>query len=305
MMDAKALLDSLMGPSRDKDLKEQRRSDGWKEENVCKRYIIGFCPNNQNDCWFNARRRDLGLCTKVHSEALRKQFQDHPDREKHLPAYEKEFLAYLESVISEADASIAREKKKAAPAGVETRIPVHLKGTAKELKQQAEDCLKLAEEAAEKGDVEGSKRLTAQSGKLKEDLEDLKARYTYESTGENVCEVCGVRCLPGEQADYEAHLEGKLHLGYKKMRDKAQELREKRRAKETGSREGPRTGGRRSAAPTARGAAAGAGTGTARPSATRAGTSGGRDRRRSKSRDRRERDRRGERGRKPEDEEEN
>mmetsp|Transcript_20213 Transcript_20213/g.54208 ORF Transcript_20213/g.54208 Transcript_20213/m.54208 type:complete len:303 (+) Transcript_20213:80-988(+) len=302
MMDAKALLDSLMGPSRDKDLKEQRRSDGWKEENVCKRYIIGFCPNNQNDCWFNARRRDLGLCTKVHSEALRKQFQDHPDREKHLPAYEKEFLAYLESVISEADASIAREKKKAAPAGVETRIPVHLKGTAKELKQQAEDCLKLAEEAAEKGDVEGSKRLTAQSGKLKEDLEDLKARYTYESTGENVCEVCGVRCLPGEQADYEAHLEGKLHLGYKKMRDKAQELREKRRAKETGSREGPRREEERGADRERRRSRS---RDRDRQAERDAGRDRGRDRRRSKSRDRRERDRRGERGRKPEDEEEN
>lgn len=303
MMDAKALLDSLMGPSRDKDIKDQR-SDGWKEENVCKRFLIGFCPNNQNDCWFNARRRDLGLCTKMHSEALRKQFQDHPDREKHLPAYEKEFLTYLESVIYEADASITREKKKAAPAGIETRIPVHLKGTAKELKQQAEDCLKLAEEAAEKGDVEGSKRLVAQKGKLMEDLEDLKARYTYESTGENVCEVCGVRCLPGEQADYEAHLEGKLHLGYKKMRDKAQELREKRRAKETGSKEGSRREEERGADRGKRRSRS-----RSRDRDRRAERDAGRDRdrerRRSKSRDRRERDRRGDRERKPAEEEEN
>lgn len=289
MMDAKALLDSLMGPSRDKDLKDQR-SDGWKEENVCKRFLIGFCPNNQHDCWFNARRRDLGLCTKVHSEALRKQFQGHPDREKHLPAYEKEFLTYLESVIYEADASIAREKKKAAPAGIETRIPVHLKGTAKELKQQAEDCLKLAEEAAEKGDVEGSKRLAAQAGKLKEDLEDLKARYTYESTGENVCEVCGVRCLPGEQADYEAHLEGKLHLGYKKMRDKAQELREKRRAKEAGPKEGSRREEERGADRERRRS-------RSRDRDRRAERDAGRDRDRDR---RRSKSRRGDRGRRPE-----
>merc|ERR1712187_1049742 len=106
--------DSLMGPSRDKDVEENKKGDGWKEKNVCKRYLVGFCPNNSQDNWFHNTRRDTGMCYKVHSDRLRSDFEAHPDKGKYQQDYEKDFLSYLESLVHEADAWIAREKGNAA-----------------------------------------------------------------------------------------------------------------------------------------------------------------------------------------------
>ncbi|CAK0802450.1 unnamed protein product [Prorocentrum cordatum] len=230
MDDARKLLDSLMGPSRDKDMKEQKRSDGWKERNVCKRFLVGFCPNDSQDNWFKNTRRDIGSCTKVHSVALKQQFEQHPDREKYQTDYEKDFLDYLEGLIHEADQWISRERKNCKGAGVETRIPPNLKQTIDRMKEQAEDLMKKAEDLAESGDVAGSKRMVDESGRLKQDIEEIRATHTVEVAAEEVCDICGVRCQPGEAADFQAHLDGKLHEGYTRIREKVKELREKVRA---------------------------------------------------------------------------
>jgi len=231
MDDARKLLDSLMGPSRNADEKERARQDGWKDKSVCKRYLVGFCPNDANDNWFKfkSRGRDQGLCYKVHSEALKRQFEAHSERDRYQREYEKEFLSHLENLVSEADAWIAREKKNCRPAGMETRIPIHLKFNMDQLKKDAEECVKRAEELAEKGDVEGSKRALADSDRVKQDIVDMKARFTFQTAGETVCEVCGIRCQPDEPVDYEAHLQGKLHRGYLRIREKVEELRAKKR----------------------------------------------------------------------------
>lgn len=229
MDDARKLLDSLMGPSRDKDLKEQKRSDGWKERNVCKRFLVGFCPNDSQDNWFKNTRRDIGSCSKIHSEALKQQFEQHPDKEKYRADYEKDFLDYLEGLIHEADQWISRERKNCKAGGIETRIPPNLKQTIDRMKEQAEEKMKRAEDLAESGDVAGSKRLVEESSRLKQDIEEIKASHTVEVAAEEVCDVCGVRCQPGEVADFQAHLDGKLHEGYTRIREKAKELREKQR----------------------------------------------------------------------------
>merc|ERR1719382_507109 len=66
---------------------------------------------------------------------------------------------------------------------------------------------------------------------MKEEVQDIKDKHTFESGGETVCQVCGVRCNPDEPADYQAHLDGRLHEGYIKIRAKVKELREKLRTK--------------------------------------------------------------------------
>merc|ERR1712039_485225 len=59
------------------------------------------------------------------------------------------------------------------------------------------------------------------------EMKELKATHSYESEGERVCEVCGIRCKPDELADYQAHLNGKVHHGYTLIRAKVAELRER------------------------------------------------------------------------------
>merc|ERR1719160_2316151 len=99
-MDAKALLDSLMGPSRDKP-KDQQRTDEWKKSDVCKRYLVGFCPNSAQHNWFHNTRRDVGVCNKIHSDRLKADFGGHKDRKKYQLEYQQDFLRFLEGVNAE------------------------------------------------------------------------------------------------------------------------------------------------------------------------------------------------------------
>lgn len=223
------MLDSLMGPSRNQSCKEYK-TDGWKDRNVCKRYLVGFCPNNVHDNWFKNTRRDVGTCTKVHSDRLRQDFEAHPERARYELEYEREFLQFLENLIREADAWIAREKRNCKPAGVsEMKMPQRVWEQMESMKEQSESLMKKAEELADDNQIAASHEAVHQSDKLREEIGRMKERHTVVTTGEEVCEICGVRCQPGEVADYQAHLDGKLHEGYLRVREEARKLREKDR----------------------------------------------------------------------------
>mmetsp|Transcript_22632 Transcript_22632/g.52794 ORF Transcript_22632/g.52794 Transcript_22632/m.52794 type:complete len:301 (+) Transcript_22632:113-1015(+) len=231
MEDARALLDSLMGPSRDKSKSENLRDDGWKEGNVCKRFLVGFCPNSAQDNWFhNTRRKDINVCTKIHSDRLKADFEKHPDRERYQAIYEKEFLDFLEGLVREADAWIARETKNAAGPG--KKLPPQVKEKIVELKAKSEQLMKDAEDFGDKNDLTSSQAAVTEANRINQEIAQLKEEHTYEFSGEVVCEVCGVRCNPDSRADYQAHVLGKLHEGYTTIRAKVKELREKVRNKE-------------------------------------------------------------------------
>eukprot|EP00929_Paragymnodinium_shiwhaense_P065828 TRINITY_DN32979_c0_g1_i1.p1 TRINITY_DN32979_c0_g1~~TRINITY_DN32979_c0_g1_i1.p1 ORF type:complete len:306 (-),score=77.98 TRINITY_DN32979_c0_g1_i1:49-966(-) len=226
MMDAKALLDSLMGPSRDAALSEQKKGDGWKEKNVCKRYLVGFCPNNKMDNWFHNTRRDIGTCDKVHSERLKEDFDKHKDHDRYKLEYQKDFLIFLEGLVREADAWISREKTNCRGPGKITKMTDNTREKAREMLERSELLMKQAEDLAERGNVEASKQAVQTSTELKQEVADMKEKHSFMSEGEKVCEVCGVRCNPDEQADYQAHLSGKLHGAYQRIRATVKELRD-------------------------------------------------------------------------------
>lgn len=219
-----------MGPKRDKNAQEQQKTDGWKEKNICKRYLVGFCPNSQQDNWFhNTRRKDINVCCKIHSERLRTDFEEHADYERYVTEYERDFLEFLEGLVREADAWISREIGNCQGPGRVTKMPPSVRQKSNDFQERSENLMKQAEDLAEQGNVAASKQCVEQSAKLKEDVKELKEKHTYESGGETVCQVCGVRCNPDEPADYQAHLDGRLHEGYTKIRTKVKELREKMR----------------------------------------------------------------------------
>lgn len=234
MQDARVLLDSLMGPSRDKSAEEQQKEDGWKDKNVCKRFLVGFCPNNVQDNWFhNTRRKDINVCNKVHSERLQSDFEKHPDRERYQAEYEKEFLDFLEGLVREADAWIARESGNCTGPGRITKMPNGVRQKMFDMQERSEQMMKQAEDLADAGNVAASKHAVEIATNLKEEAKEIKAKHTFDSIGEKVCEICGVRCNPDEPADFKAHLDGRLHEGYTKIRSRVKELREKMRSRST------------------------------------------------------------------------
>merc|ERR1712217_127798 len=158
---------------------------------------------------------------------LKEEFEKHADREKYQYDYEKDFLDFLADIVKDADAWIAREKANCSAPGKKVVRNISVKERILDMQEQSEKLLKEAEELAEKGDIEGSKQSTAASTSIKEDMKRLKEDNAVAAGGEMVCEICGVRCKPDEEADFNAHLDGKLHAGLKRIRATVNELRVK------------------------------------------------------------------------------
>jgi len=237
MDDARALLDSIMGPSRNQAAKEEKKNGDpdFADRKICKNFLVGFCPHD----WFTVNKRQLEPCTKVHSEFLRSQFEAHPQTEKYRNEYEDMFLSYLEKVVGDCDKFIARERIKCRDKGAggkQVRLPPAEQERIEELEAKYAKMIKEAEEKAEES-VSKSGELTEQAMAVKDQMDAIKTRHTHEFPGEEVCEICGVRyaLAGGGLSDFhgkEAHLNGKTHEGYTEIRAKVAELRGQKRLRE-------------------------------------------------------------------------
>jgi hypothetical protein len=91
----RALLDSLMGINRNQD-REQDEVKDWRDKRVCKAFLSGLCPHEL----FGNTKADMGSCKYVHSEDLKREFEDKSGNVFMYDDYvEREFLVY----INEAD----------------------------------------------------------------------------------------------------------------------------------------------------------------------------------------------------------
>lgn len=244
MDDAKKLLDSLMGQTRNQTLSEAKQSKGknFMADNVCKPFLLGFCPMSELAESKMAGKRNIKECTKVHSDAMKDEFKNHPEQAKYKSEYEKQMLPMLESMVREADAWVAREQANVTKvAGSNEKItannmPPSTKEQFDQLKQDMNKMMAAAENEAEKGNVEGSKFKVMLADEIKEKVKELEEKYivTYDVThrGEEVCETCGTRyeaLTSTNHARYKAHFNGKVHVSYVKIRDWIQELKKNSR----------------------------------------------------------------------------
>ena len=137
-MDAKALLDELMGKERNVPLAERsNRRMRYDDPSVCKYDLGGLCPhrifkNTKSDlgasmhlllesilpCITDRNVLDFaGLCQyEVHNDhidwsAFQADYEKQDDREKE--RYEKKLMRYLEDLIREMDRKIAKAKDRA------------------------------------------------------------------------------------------------------------------------------------------------------------------------------------------------
>eukprot|EP00418_Pyrodinium_bahamense_P076421 CAMPEP_0179052126 /NCGR_PEP_ID=MMETSP0796-20121207/21596_1 /TAXON_ID=73915 /ORGANISM="Pyrodinium bahamense, Strain pbaha01" /LENGTH=307 /DNA_ID=CAMNT_0020748681 /DNA_START=62 /DNA_END=982 /DNA_ORIENTATION=- len=275
MDEARKLLDSLMGQTRDVSLEQARLNQGknFTQDNVCKFYLLGFCPQYELQNSKLTTKRNLGECNKVHSDAMKAEFEAHPEKAKYQAEYERSFLPFLEGQVREADAWVARERANAQKTEANLRdkttistMPQAVKDQVEALEADMNKMMASAEELAEKGDIEGSKFKVVLAEEIKnkvKELQDKHPSYTVTLKEEWVCDVCGTRTeavTENNETRFAAHFTGKVHLGYAKIREWVKELRKKqrdgdeRRERRGGSRERgkqrsrSRGGGRRGAA---------------------------------------------------------
>eukprot|EP00850_Spirogloea_muscicola_P016216 SM000130S27103 [mRNA] locus=s130:227914:232056:+ [translate_table: standard] len=97
-------LDALMGANRNGDVAEVKRN--YWDRDVCRHFLCRLCPHDL----FNLTKMDMGVCPKVHSLELRKDYE--AARAKGKDNYERELEDTLEKHILECDRKIARALKR-------------------------------------------------------------------------------------------------------------------------------------------------------------------------------------------------
>lgn len=232
MEDARALLDSLMGPARDKKRKEGEAAEGFLEKNVCRRFLAGCCPNEL----FKSTKREMEVCPKIHSESLAAELKAHPKGDKHTANFEEECMEYLESIRRDAERWVKREQGNLRGERKEFQPTAGQQRSLSDLSQRYKDAMAQCGKHEEDGEIEKAKISMEAANSLKRDLDDLKEKCHVDMGAEIVCELCGVRYPTGdgerERGHRDAHLAGKLHEAYGIIRDHAAELRKKKNERE-------------------------------------------------------------------------
>lgn len=245
MEEARKLLDSLMGSTRNEDFESQQKQKGrsFTQESVCKHYLLGFCPYEELASSKMIAKRNIGECRKTHSDAMKAEYEAHTDKSKLQVEYEKALLPVLEGLVREADAWVSRERGNVKRTELTTpekatvnNMPPSVKEQHEQLIQDMNKLMAAAEEIAESGDVDGSKFKVMLAGEIKDKIKELEDKhivtYTVTYKGEEVCEICGTRYEANHgtnHARYMSHFTGKVHLAYVKIRDWVKKLRAKQR----------------------------------------------------------------------------
>ncbi|KAJ2725928.1 splicing factor [Coemansia sp. Benny D115] len=221
---ARQLLQELMG-------EYQNSSSRYTDPNVCKDHLVDFCANQL----FVNTKADLGPCDLVHDDRLREAYQKSADRNR--LGYEQSFYDRLQRLTQDLQRKVRRAMDR-----VTTEADENLTNPHKEEKEERaiilDERIKLmlrqVQELGESGKVDEARRLYQQTGKLKSDLNALKAKidsinpvFKNENKLE-VCEVCGAFLVPNDAAKrLDAHKEGKQHQGYIRIQRALEEYKKR------------------------------------------------------------------------------
>ncbi|KAB5518867.1 LUC7 protein [Coniochaeta sp. 2T2.1] len=190
---------------------------------VCRSYIAGTCPHDL----FTNTKQDLGSCPKVHSEALKAEYDALPDAERKKFGFEYDYMRDLQKYIDECNRRIDAAQRRLEKTPDEIRqTNVLLKGIA-DLTGSINTGLLEVEILGEMGEVhraldEYFKVRQAMAAKAERERELKALSDTSGPSGHQklqVCDVCGAYLsrLDNDRrlAD---HFYGKMHLGYAQMR---------------------------------------------------------------------------------------
>ncbi|XP_065899388.1 putative RNA-binding protein Luc7-like 1 [Dysidea avara] len=219
------MLDQLMG--QDRDGGNEHSNLKFTDKEVCRPFLLDICINDL----FTNTRADLGECNKIHSLALRSEYEKATTKRDY--EYEEEILQYLQSFIKDNERKIELAKK---------RLEMQEKNPELEAKAQVvhELGIQIGEQVAKsealgaEGKVDESLAVLAEVETLKTKKKEAEDAY-FESLPRNImgmreqilrpCDVCGAMLGLYEKDSVLAdHFGGKLHMGYVTIRDKIKAL---------------------------------------------------------------------------------
>ncbi|GAB7338167.1 hypothetical protein MBLNU457_4516t1 [Dothideomycetes sp. NU457] len=244
------LLEQLMGDQLMSSGPSRAPQVSITDPKVCRSYIVGTCPHSL----FTNTKNDLGICPRVHSEALKTQYENADEQQKQRWGFEFDYLRDMARYIDDCNRKIhqAQSRLEKTPDEIKQtnvllkRISEHSAAITNHLLEIQVLCslsqintavtehFKMRQAMAQKNDAE--RELKA--------LSDTSGPSGHQKL--QVCDVCGAYLsrLDNDRrlAD---HFFGKMHLGYAQMRKTHDELKERLRDRKPPPRdEGPGVGSR-------------------------------------------------------------
>ncbi len=190
---------------------------------VCRSYLAGTCPHDL----FTNTKQDLGPCPKVHSEALKAEYEELPPSDKAKYGFEYDYMRDLQKYIDECNRRIDSAQRRLEKTPDEIRQTNVLLKSISDLGASMANGVLEAEILGEQGLVGGAydeffRARQAGQAKLERERELKALSDTSGPSGHQklqVCDVCGAYLsrLDNDRrlAD---HFYGKMHLGYAQMR---------------------------------------------------------------------------------------
>ncbi|AEO55676.1 hypothetical protein MYCTH_2299743 [Thermothelomyces thermophilus ATCC 42464] len=190
---------------------------------VCRSYLVGTCPHDL----FTNTKADLGPCPRVHSEALKAEYENLSEAEKKKYGFEYDYMRDLQNRIEACNRNIDTLQRRLEKTPDEVRQTNALLKAISDLGSTIANGLLEVEILAESGEVaraydEYYKVRHAQAAKAERERELKALSETSGPSGHQklqVCDVCGAYLsrLDNDRrlAD---HFFGKMHLGFAQMR---------------------------------------------------------------------------------------
>ncbi|KAI9835929.1 MAG: hypothetical protein M1819_001827 [Sarea resinae] len=248
------LLEQLMGDQLMGSGSSRTPQLSLTDPKVCRSFLAGTCPHDL----FTNTKQDLGPCPKVHSEALKSEYENSPDKAKY--GFEYDYMRDLQKYLDECNRRIDALQRRLEKTPDEIRQTNNLLKQISDLNTTIENGLLEVSILAEEGSVHNAylefhKVHQAKSQKEEKERELKALSDTSGPSGHQklqVCHVCGAYLsrLDNDRrlAD---HFYGKMHLGYAQMRKTWDALQKELRGKPPpvrhevgdGSPRGPRDGG--------------------------------------------------------------
>uniref|UniRef100_A0A2K6EKG5 LUC7 like 2, pre-mRNA splicing factor n=1 Tax=Propithecus coquereli TaxID=379532 RepID=A0A2K6EKG5_PROCO len=191
----RAMLDQLMGTSRDGDTTRQRIK--FSDDRVCKSHLLNCCPHDV----LSGTRMDLGECLKVHDLALRADYE--------IASKEQDFFFELDAErVHELNEEIGKLLAKVEQLGAEGNV---------------EESQKVMDEV---------EKARAKKREAEEVYRNSMPASSFQQQKLRVCEVCSAYLgLHDNDRRLADHFGGKLHLGFIEIREKLEELKSRSHSK--------------------------------------------------------------------------
>lgn len=230
----RALLDELMGTSRNANLDSEEKTVSWKDSNICTYHLCGWCPIRA----LEGTKAHIGTCNQSHNEIAKMQFETEK-WSKQRPLMERwrgvmsklereyEFRCKKAEKTLEEHLNSGQKIKSDAPSS-----PQEPNRAMRIVMDQIEEVNQRAEDLGSQGKVEEAKKLLQQIEILNSVLveEDVKRKAATVSTARlfhnfKVCEVCGGLQDQNEEK-LKRHNGGVTHMGFARFRTELKRMNE-------------------------------------------------------------------------------